>query len=376
MKLLRNIYKTRTLSEYGLFIAASLLVLLILGNIFIPEYKVQSVDTQLLKIKGKHFKFDDAPHVSEFIRSVKSNDGYICMGTSESTPLRDGNYYEFLDQDTSYDAHFSILGGAGWTCGLHMAMLINHANDVDSLKLIYFINPVYWRSELAGFRKSYWLRYLNYGTYKQTLSYIDSRDGFASISSGYKKELNPAEKLLFQTENWFRAIRKPFFRDLRYWISPEKYLEDLEYFAAEKRNFDAFEYFGTIDTAYLDTSWNVTHEFMGRTWLNPMVQDTYRDDELKAFIDLCEGLGVETTFILGPVNEIYIAKYHPPYLQGYQEMVEHIRQFLIEENVDFIDASDLGNIPGSFIDNQHHSSYGAYLIYQKIKTHLHEKADL
>lgn len=376
MKLLRNIYKTRALSEYGIFIFASLLLLLILGNIFIPEYEVQGVDTQLLKIKGKHFKFNDGPHVSEFIHSVKSNDGYICMGTSESTPLRDGNYYEFLDQDTSYDKRFSILGGAGWTCGLHMAMLINHSKEVDSLKIIYFINPVYWRSELAGFRKSYWTRYLNYGTYKHTLKNMEGHDGFASISSGYIKELNPAEKLLFQTENWFRLIREPFFRDLRYWLSPEQYLEDLEYFATEKRSFSAFENFGTIDTSYLDTNWNVTHEFMGRTWLNPIADDTYRDAELKAFIDLCEELEVDVTFILGPVNEIFIEKYHPPYLQGYLNVLIHIRQLLTEEKVDFIDASDLGKIPASFIDNQHHSSYGAYLIYQKIKTHLHEKDDL
>ena len=48
----------------------------------------------------------------------------------------------------------------------------------------------------------------------------------------------------------------------------------------------------------------------------------------------------------------------------------------MNEEADFIDVTEVGNIPGSFIDNQHHSSYGAYLIYQKIKNHLHEKEDL
>lgn len=376
MRLLKHIYKTRTLREYGLFLFVSFFVVLLLGNLFIPEFGIQDIEGQMLKIKGKHIKFDDDPHVSEFIRSVKQSDGYICMGTSESTPMKDGNYYEFLDQDTSYATRFSILGGAGWTCGLHMAMLLNHREEVDSLKLIYFINPVYWRSELSGFRKGYWTRYLNYGTYQTTLKHSTENDDFARISANYADVVNPAEKLLFKTENWFRALRKPFFRDLRYWLFPKQYLEDLAFVAKPKSELEDYEFFGILDTAFIDTSWNATYEFMSRTWLNPIVDADYRDQELKAFIKLCQELNVQVTFVLGPVNEIYIAKYHPPYLDGYQNIVDHIRALLTEENADFIDATDLGNIPGSFIDNQHHSSYGAYLIYQKIKKHLHEKNSL
>lgn len=376
MKGLRYIYKTSTLSEYGKFILLALFLLLILGNFFIPEYPVQGVEQQMLKIKGKHFRFDDHPHVSEFLLSVKNNDGYICMGTSESTPLRNGNYYEFLDQDTSYPNRFSILGGAGWTCGLHSAMLLNHRKEVDSLQLIYFINPVYWRSELKGFRKSYWTRYLNYGTWLNTLEGAKDYPEFEKISSPYRKELNPAEKVLFRLENWLRKIRKPFFRDLRYWLMPEEYQSDLQYFAEQKSGQEKFPLFNKIDTSYLDTAWNVTHEFLGRTWLNPLQEDEYRDNELRAFIHLCNELHVEVCFVLGPVNEIYIQKYHPPYLESYLEGVDHIREILLEENADFADASHLGKIPGTFIDNQHHSSYGAFMIYTMIKQHLHEKGDL
>lgn len=375
MKSLRYIYKTKTLREYGIFILSALVLVFILGNIFIPSYPVQDVDEQLLSLKGKYLKYDDGPHVQEFLRSVKRNGGYICMGTSESTSLRDGNYYEFLDQDTSIAARFSILGGAGRTCGLHMPMIINHLEDIDSLRLIYFINPVYWRSELNHFDKGYWKRYLNYGLYREMVA-STGQDGFTKISARYNAVTNPFEKMLYRFEYYARKWRKPFFHDLRYLLSPSKYLGDLDYSESKKEGTGQFDFFGRIDTAYLDTSWNVSHEFMGRTWLNPIVDNSYRSDELKAFIRLCRDAGADVTYVLGPVNEIYIAKYHPPYLDGYQSVLDHIASILQEEQADWIDMTYLGNIPGSFIDNQHHSSYGASLIYRDIKIHLDEKNGL
>ena len=372
MNLIRYIYKTKTLSEYGLFLLVSLLLVLVLGNIFIPEYKVQNIDKQLLQLKGKHLKFSDDPHVTEFIRSVKRNGGYICMGTSESTSRRDGNYFEFLDQDTSYATRFSNLAGAGRSCGLYMPMLINYPEEVDSLNIIYFINPVYWRSELNDFKKGYWTRYLNYSTYKNTIAKSDIQ-GFLEISDDYGQVLNPGEIFLYRMENWMRKIRKPFFQDLRYWLFPAEYLKDLSFLAEEKTDLQEFNYFGRIDTANIDTSWNVTYEFKTRTWLNPISDNDYRYKELKAFINLCRDLNVNVSFILGPVNEIYIRKYKPSYLDGYVLTIEKIRDVLNEEDADYIDATELGNIPGSFSDNQHHSSYGAYLIYLKVKKHIYEK---
>ena len=83
MKLIDNIYRTKNLRDHGLFILTALVVIVIIGNLFIPDYPVQGVDEQILKLKGKHFRYDDSPHVTEFINSVKNSDGYICMGTSE-----------------------------------------------------------------------------------------------------------------------------------------------------------------------------------------------------------------------------------------------------------------------------------------------------
>ncbi|MCD4725274.1 MAG: hypothetical protein K8R63_10585 [Bacteroidales bacterium] len=376
MKLIRYIYKTKTLSEYGLFLFISLIVLLISGNILIPEYPASHIEKQLLNLNGKYFKYNDNPQVSEFIGSVKRNNGYICLGTSETTTRKDGNYYEFLDQDTSLKIRFSVLGGAGRSCGIHIPMLLNHKKEVDSLKIIYLINPVYWRSKLNGFDKGYWIRYNNYAVYRKLKLNNEEYKDILGVVEPYGDVLNPGEKFLFTMEYWLRKIRKPFFQDLRYWLFPDKYEEDLFYQAEEKTGFSSFANFGKIDTAYIDSSWNVSYEFLSRKWLNPISDNDYRNRELTAFIELCNELDVEVTYVLGPVNTTYIKKYHPPYLDGYLNTVNHIRNILLENNTDFIDATDISDVPGAFVDNQHHSSYGAYLIYLKIKNHINAKDSL
>jgi hypothetical protein len=46
---------------------------------------------------------------------------------------------------------------------------------------------------------------------------------------------------------------------------------------------------------------------------------------------------------------------------------------LDEEGAAYIDCTCLSTVPGVFEDWQHHTSYGAFLIYQKIKDYVLEK---
>ena len=83
------------------------------------------------------------------------------MGTSESSDLEGGNYYNFLNADTMLHSRFSILAGAGRTCGIYIPLLLQHRDEVDSMQIIYLINPAYWRTDLCEVNMEYWNRYTN-----------------------------------------------------------------------------------------------------------------------------------------------------------------------------------------------------------------------
>ena len=101
--------------------------------------------------------------------------------------------------------------------------------------------------------------------------------------------------------------------------------------------------------------------------------DTYRDMELTSFIQLCKKLGIKATFVIGPYNERFIQQYNPESLAGHQRVVQKIKQLLIDQNVNYIDATELSPVAGAFVDHQHYSSYGAYRIYQIMKPKLYEE---
>ncbi|MBO6081251.1 MAG: hypothetical protein J6P54_09850, partial [Bacteroidales bacterium] len=56
-----------------------------------------------------------------------------------------------------------------------------------------------------------------------------------------------------------------------------------------------------------------------------------------------------------------------------QQVSKNMLRVLEEEGADYIDCTDLSAEPGVFEDWQHHSSYGAFLIYQRIKSYVLEK---
>ena len=119
---------------------------------------------------------------------------------------------------------------------------------------------------------------------------------------------------------------------------------------------------------------NISKDFIHKDWFKPINKSVnYRYEELTSFLKLCENLEIQATFIIGPYNERFIKKYDLNSLADYESTTQHIKQLLIENHVDFIDATDISPVIGAFNDHQHHSSYGAFLIYNKIKNHFYEK---
>ena len=119
---------------------------------------------------------------------------------------------------------------------------------------------------------------------------------------------------------------------------------------------------------------NVLQSFdIHRYTLTPHPEETYRADELRTMIRLCKERGVDIVFVVGPYNQIAYSKVYPSEVANIQKVSTNILKVLKEEGAAHIDCTDLSTIPGTFDDWQHHSSYGAYLIYQKIKEYVLEK---
>ncbi|PLX06361.1 MAG: hypothetical protein C0596_17990 [Marinilabiliales bacterium] len=58
---------------------------------------------------------------------------------------------------------------------------------------------------------------------------------------------------------------------------------------------------------------------------------------------------------------------NPELIEDYWNTLEKIKQLLQESDVEFIDGTELSVKPGTFIDKQHISEYGAYFTALQIK---------
>lgn len=374
MKLLEKIYKTSNLFKNGIFIVITLIILILLGYL-IPNQKPESFEDQIYTLNGFNAKYNDEAEVTDFFISIKKNRGYLVMGTSETVSMEEGNYHDFLNEDPDLkDTKFSVLAGAGRTCGTYIPLFLHHAEDLDSLQLIYFINPAYWRANLCEMNLKYWDRYTQYQICRKlTVSESDQKQIFQPVNH-YMDKLSFFQKGIAFGEYVVRDIRRNYFCDLRNLLLPDTYGQQFQFITDTLSDYRSYPKYGSIDTELIDTVWNVLKTFQHKEWYQPMNEtDTYRDMELTSFIQLCKKLGIKATFVIGPYNERFIQQYNPESLAGHQRVVQKIKQLLIDQNVPYIDATELSPVAGAFVDHQHYSSYGAYRIYQIMKLKLYEE---
>ncbi len=374
MSFIKSIYKTKTLASNGAFILICGVVLLALGYA-LPDIQTRNFEKQISSLNGFKTKFNDQTEVSEFYQSIKRNDGYLVLGTSESTNLKEGNYFDFLNNDQDLNSHqFSALTGAGRTCGTHIPLMQHHAEELDSLKLIYFINPVYWRQDLCELSLDYWNRYTNYHVCSSLDLTSQENKEYLTPVIEYQKRLSWFKKLLFKSEYMIRSARMNYFQKLRFHLNSEEYSTQFSFHSDYKRDYLEDPQFGKVDRQNIDTVWNISKNFTQKNWFKPINSAiNHRYEELAAFIKLCQELEIQATFILGPTNDLFIEQFAPEALPEYNSTTQKIRELLKNNHVDYVDASDISKEIGAFTDHQHHSSYGAYLIYLKLKHHLYEK---
>jgi hypothetical protein len=294
------------------------------------------------------------------------------MGTSESGKLTEGNYYDFLNNDPELGPKFSVLAGAGRTCGHYMPLFAANAQIVSGLQIIYLINPVYWGTNLQKPDFDYWTRYVDYGFANSVLKTKQLPLKTKQTIQSYNNTLNPANKALYWIASQLYQLHATFKNDLSHRLFSAMYYKNLMFVNSDHALNPLV--FPVKASPTIDTAWNVEHEFLGAKWMSEINEtSTFRYLELSGFIDLTKLLGIKPVFVLCPYNELFIKHYNEPALAGYQSTTKKIKNLLEDAGCTVVDGTTIGSIPGTFIDNQHISSYGAYLVYKRIKTTIHER---
>lgn len=366
---MKKIYQTKVLAWIGSVVLISVLVFILLSW-SIPSFKAPEPDCQLYTIRHQELRDNDPLYTDLFLKSIKQNNGYLVLGTSESNSLNGANYFHFLNADTALSCKFSVVAGAGRTPCTYFPLIQSNPN-IEGLKVLFFINPRYWSDRLANSNKEYFDRYVSIVEYK-----LANHPKNPQVEHIQKANLRYTH-VTSQIGEWGNYVmdkmRKKYYQDLIFDLNPAKFQNSLQYFN-ETNNLDDYQNFGRLDSTKYDFSYNValpTEKHLGTIDVDTSI--TYRYDELRTMIALCKEHHVDITFIVGPYNRIVLEQTCPSEIWKIEGVCRNIKQICQQEGVPYIDATDLSTQLGAFNDYQHHSSFGAYHIYLKIKDYVLEK---
>ena len=336
----------------------------------IPTYRVSNGCAQLYTIRHQDLRDNNPLYTDLLLKSIKDNNGYLVLGTSETNELPTGNYFDFLNADTSLKAFFSVIGGAGRTACTYFP-LIQSNDNVKGLKLIYFINPSYWCNKLAKSNADYFHRYISITEYRKA-NHPKDQD-VNHILKVNLPNVRWSDRIVEPIADATDRIRRKYHQDLAFAWTPDKFYHRLTWPDTAWINRKV-QNCNPPDSTLHNYSLNVSGQFNVYSYmLHPYPEEHYRYDELRTMIRLCHERGVEVTFVVGPYNHIAFEQIHPEELAKMQLVMTNILQLLEKEGASYIDCSDLSANPATFDDWQHPNSFGAFLIYQKIRDYVLEK---
>ena len=144
---MKKLYTLKNLAWIGVTALVALLFWMTVACL-IPSFHASGPDRQLYTIRHQDLRDNNPLYTNLLLNSIKENDGYLVLGTSESNPRNKGNYYDFLNADTSLSCRFSVIAGAGRTACTYFPLILGNDN-VKNVKVLYYINPSYWCGKLA-----------------------------------------------------------------------------------------------------------------------------------------------------------------------------------------------------------------------------------
>ena len=364
-----QIYRTKSLSWIGAVVLAAFITWMVVACL-IPTFCAPEPEKQLYTIRHQDLRDNNALYTDLLLKSVKANGGYLVLGTSETNARPKGNYYDFLNADTTLHCGFSVIAGAGRTSCTYFPLIQSNAN-VKGLKVIFFLNPSYGCGKLASSNVDYFSRYVSHTLYRQS-NRPKNQDVDNILKVNKKQEL-----LVDRVGDYFGShidkLRRKYYQDMRFRHDSAKFFGSLVWLDSA-RVAGLPQRCDRPDSSRYNYRMNVGADFDVHSYtLWPHPEEPYRCDELRTMIRLCKERGVDVVFVAGPYNHIAFAQVHPAELPKIQQVSKNMLCVLDEEGATYIDCTDLSTVPGVFADWQHHTSYGAFLIYQKIRDYVLEK---
>lgn len=383
-KYISRFYRFSTLKEVGKTGTLALSIVALFGLfaiLFLPsttdikEFSKVSPGG-LLTLDATHVKNDDA-YFHEFMKRIKKNDDVLVLGTSESGYLDGYNYWELLNADSTLEEQFSVLYGAGRFCERYIPSMVNNPEIWKDQKLLVIINPVYWREGLSRFSLEYHERYMNEGEVRKARSKSDRKNDFDLLFGGsgvgfMKGQMNVAN-------NWIdHNVHELYYGRLHHFFGLEE--ENIAHFTGHSPRTGlqarTTPELLTVAKSEVLEDFNCTQEFIntGDYLMTELFLDSeYRNTALDYFLELCQQLNVKPTFVIGPYNKILTEKNKQQAIADqYAQLYKDLKSTFDEAGFPYIDASEISDVPHSFIDKQHHSKYGGYLLYKTIKSELYE----
>lgn len=364
-----NMYRMKNMAFVGI-VALVAVAFWMLASLCIPAFKYPSLDKQLYTIRHQELRDNNALYTDLFLQSIKDNNGYLVLGTSESGSVTGGNYFDFLNADTTLDVRFSVVAGAGRTACTYFPLICGNEN-VENLKVIYYVNPAYWCNKLASSNEDYFMRYTSYAAMWSAGvggdKYVDD------VIKANRRNVTISDRAADFLSYYFDKIRRKYYQDLVFDMDTSKFERTLAYVKPQSEEQKSISFTKPDSSAY-NYIYNVSSTFDINSYsLNVNTESSYRYDELRAMIHLCRERKVDVVFVVGPYNHIAFSKANSSELADMQSVCTNILALFDEENAAYIDATEISPVSGTFSDWQHHSSYGAYLIYQIIKKYVVEK---
>ena len=364
-----GLYRMKTLAWIGATVLVALFFWMVVAC-FIPTFRAPEVSKQLYTIRHQDLRDNNALYTDLLLNSIKANDGYLILGTSESNARAKDNYYDFLNADTALHCGFSVIAGAGRTACTYFPLIQSSAN-VKGLKVIFFLNPSYGCNKLASSNADYFSRYVSPTIYRQSNN--PKNQDVDHVWKINKRNVFFVDRI----GDFFRChvdkLRRKYYQDLRFRLDSAKFFESLSWLDSAKvaklpKSCDS------PDSSRYNYRLNVAAGFDIHSYtLQPHPEVSYRCDELRTVIRLCKERGVDIVFVAGPYNHLAYAQVHPAELPKIEQVSKNMLRVLDEEGAAYIDCTNLSTVPDVFDDWQHHTSYGAFLIYQKIRDYVLEK---